>query len=174
MNDAATSLSALITSKRKLSAPEQIEATVHATTGSSTRIFSVVARSPTGEYRCATDDETVSFNPRSGELVLEPVSDPPLRTHRDEFPMSHPVLAMFSPLDLPIWDYTSGYEVVDAWRNGDGVRLEFAGPVGRGHAVVDLENHVAVELRYQDWLYTVRELSTMLHGDIGRPSGCEL
>ncbi|QCU79723.1 hypothetical protein E7744_15545 (plasmid) [Citricoccus sp. SGAir0253] len=168
MNDAATSLSALITSKRRLCAPEQIEATVHATDGRSTRIFHVVARSPTGEYRCATDDETVSFNPRSGELVLEPVNDPPLRTHRHEFPMSHPVLTMFSPLDLPIWDASDNYEVVDAWRNGDSVRLEFAGPVRRGHAIVDLENHVAVELRYLDWLYTVRDLSTTLHGDVGR------
>lgn len=35
---------------------------------------------------------------------------------------------MFSPLDLPIWDYTSNYGIVDAWRNGDSVRLEFAGP----------------------------------------------
>jgi hypothetical protein len=168
VNDAATSLSALITSKRRLSAPEQIEATVHATDGTSTRIFHVIARSPTGEYRSTTDDETVSYNPRTQELVLEPAYDPPLRTNRDEFPMSHPVLAMFSPLDLPIWDYTSNYEVVDAWRNGDSVRLEFAGPVGRGHAIVDLENHVAVELRYLDWLYSVRELSTTLHGDVGR------
>lgn len=35
---------------------------------------------------------------------------------------------MFTPLDLPIWDYTSNYGIVDAWRNGDSVRLEFAGP----------------------------------------------
>lgn len=168
MNDAATSLSALITSKKRLSAPEQIEATVHATDGRSTRIHQVVARSPIGEYRSTSDDETVSYNPRTLELVLEPVGDPPLRTNRDEFPMAHPVLAMFSPLDLPIWDCTSNYEVVDAWRNGDSVRLEFAGPVGRGHAIVDLENHVAVELKYRDWLYAVRDLSTTLHGDVGR------
>ncbi|GAA1121627.1 hypothetical protein [Citricoccus alkalitolerans] len=48
------------------------------------------------------------------------------------------------------------------------VRLEFVGPIGSGHAIVDLENHVAVDLRYQDWLYTVSELSTTLHGDVGR------
>jgi hypothetical protein len=168
MNDAATSLSALITSKGRLSAPEQVEATVHATDGSSTRIFHVVARTPTGEYRSTTDDETVSYNSRTGELVLEPRDAPPLHTHRDEFPFARPVLAMFSPLDLPIWDYTSNYEVVDAWRNGDSVRLEFAGAVGRGHAIVDLQNHVATELRYLNVLYTVRELSITLHGDAGR------
>ncbi|MBB5749005.1 hypothetical protein [Micrococcus sp. TA1] len=168
MNDAATSLSALITSKRRLFAPEQIEATVHATDGNATRIFHVVARTPAGEYRGTNDDESVSYNPHTGELVLEPADAPPLRTHRDEFPMSHPALAMFSPLDLPIWDASTNYEVVDAWRNGDSVRLEFAGQVGCGHAIVDLENHVAVELRYRDWLYTVRDLSTTLHGDLGR------
>jgi hypothetical protein len=168
MNDAATSLSALITSKSRLSAPEQIEAAVHATEGSATRIFHVIARSPAGEYRSTTDDETVSYNPHTGELVLEPADAPSLRTHRDEFPMAHPVLAMFSPLDLPIWDASVNYEVVDAWRNGDSVRLEFAGPVGRGHAIVDLENHVATELLYLDVLYTVRQLSTTLHGDAGR------
>lgn len=168
MNDAATSLSALVTSKSRLSAPEQIEATVHATDGKYTRIHQVVARSPIGEYRSTTDDESVIYNPYTHELVFEPANDPPLRINRDEFPMAHPVLAMFSPLDLPIWDYTSNYEVVDAWRNGDSVRLEFAGPAGRGHAIIDLENHVAVELQYLDWLYTVRDLSTMLHGDIGR------
>ncbi|GAA4770508.1 hypothetical protein GCM10025784_17670 [Citricoccus nitrophenolicus] len=82
--------------------------------------------------------------------------------------MAHPVLAMFSPLDLPIWDYNQNYEVVDAWLNGDRVRLEFAGPVGSGHAIVDLENHVAVELQYLDVLYIVRDLSITLHGDVGR------
>ncbi len=168
MHDAATSLSALITSKRRLSAPEQIEATVHATNGSSTRSFHVIARSPAGDYRSTTDDETVSYNPHTGELVLEPADAPSQRTHRDEFPMSHPVLALFSPLDLPIWDASCNYEVVDAWRNGDSVRLEFAGSIGRGHAIVDLENHVAVELQYLDWLYTVRDLSTTLHGDVGK------
>ncbi|MGD6980805.1 MULTISPECIES: hypothetical protein [Citricoccus] len=171
MKDAATSLSALITSKRRLSVPEQIQATVHATDGSSTRVFDVIARSPTGEYRSITHDETVTYNPRTQELVLEPVYDRALRRHREEFPMARPILAMFSPLDLPIWDHTSNYEVVDAWRTGDNIRLEFAGPAGHGHAIVDLENHIAVELRYLDWLYTVRELSTMLHVDIAGPSG---
>lgn len=168
MNDSATSLSALITSKSRLSAPEQIEATVHATNGKTTRIHQVVARTPDGEYRSSTDDEFVSYNPHTHELIFEPANDPPLRIERHEFPMAHPVLAMFSPLDLPIWDDNQNYEVVDAWRNGGGVRLEFVGPIGRGHAIVDLENHVAVELQYRDWLYTVRDLSITLHGDVGR------
>ncbi|GAA1121810.1 hypothetical protein [Citricoccus alkalitolerans] len=168
MNDAATSLSALITSKSRLSAPEQIEATVQATDGKSTRIHQVIARSPTGEYRSTTDDESVSYNPHTHELVFEPANDPPLRITRDEFPLAFPVLAMFSPLDLPIWDYNHNYEVVDAWSDGDSVRLEFAGSIGSGQAIIDLENHVAVELQYLDWLYTVRDLFITLHGDVGR------
>lgn len=114
-------------------------------------------------------------------IVTEPGHEPFHDTGRDLFPTSPPVLAMLSPLDLPIWGGArDGYRVTSVAPEDEGhIRLNF-GPKddpddlpGSGYVIIDLDSYVATELYYQGSRFSVQSLDTEIPSDTDLPSDAD-
>ncbi|MFB0834256.1 hypothetical protein ACX8Z9_14555 [Arthrobacter halodurans] len=135
---------------------DTVVATVHEAGHGVKSVYDVRARTPTGTFELSTDGFAMSYRPADGQLLSSEggiLSRPAYRPH---FPMTPVVLAMFSPLDLPIWGGPNdNNRVTSATSDGPGlVRLEF-GPRDepddaelKGYAFVDLDLGVVLEMRY--------------------------
>lgn len=157
--DALDHLVSIIASRDAQTGLDEIRASVLAQRGPERRVIQIRARTLEGTYESVEDGLQLIYAPRQNQLTIIEGHQAPVVTERIRFPLAAPVLAMFNPLDLPIWDAEStNYRVVDATRSGDDIRLVFSGPHGQGHAVVDLDSYVAMELSYLNWDYRVQDL----------------
>ncbi|GAA3666401.1 hypothetical protein GCM10023081_01610 [Arthrobacter ginkgonis] len=131
--------------------------------------YDVRARTPEGTFELVSDDNfRMSYRPAEGILLGSEGSETPRQDRRPHFPMTPPVLAMFSPLDLPIWGGPrDNRRVVSAEPDGPGrIRLILGplegpeDPLLGGYAVVDLELGVVLEMRYGDRDYVTTDIRT--------------
>lgn len=89
-------------------------------------------------------------------VVTEAMGAPHRRSNVFRLPSSPPVLGMLSPLDLPIWggQYDGARVTESAAASAGVIRLEFGNKDApreasqRGHALIDLELGVVMELGY--------------------------
>ena len=149
---------------------DMVLAKVHESAGRRIRIeYDVRARTPEGSFELVTDDNfKMSYRPAEGILLGSEGDEEPRQKLWPYFPMTPPVLAMFSPLDLPIWGGPrDNRRVVSAEPDGPGrIRLGFGpldqpdDPLRGGHAVVDLELGVVLEMRYDDRDYVTTDIRT--------------
>lgn len=143
-----------------------VRATVTAA-GAGMRVrYGVTARTPEGSFELVTDGFTMTYFPAQALLLAAEGSERPEPEERALFPMNPPVLAMFSPLDLPIWGGPhDNHRVVSAEPSGqDQMRLEFVStaaptdPDRSGHALIDLNLGITLELRYHGRTYLTTDI----------------
>ncbi|QCU78824.1 hypothetical protein E7744_12280 [Citricoccus sp. SGAir0253] len=158
MADGLEHLVAVIQAAKAWRGRDMITATVDVT-GAVPETFTVRARTPEGTIEASSDHLRVTYHPATRERTVQERGHPPITEVLETFPMQPLVLGMFSPLDLPIW---GGLEpnpsVVAATRDGGLVRLELAGLSSSGHAVVDLDTGIVVDLDYLGRRYTTRQV----------------
>lgn len=136
-------------------------------TGGGMRIhYDVTARTPEGSFELVTDGFKMTYFPAETLLLAAEGRERPQPQGQPLFPMTPPVLAMFSPLDLPIWGGThDNHRVVSAEPSGqDQVRLRFVStaaptdPERSGYAIVDLTLGVTLDLRYHGRTYVASDI----------------
>lgn len=136
-------------------------------TGQGMRVrYGVTARTPEGSFELVTDGFTMTHFPAEALPLAAEGPERPEPEERVLFPMSPPVLVMFSPLDLPIWGGPhDNHRVVSAEPSGqDRMRLDFvstaapADPDRAGYAVIDLPLGIALELRYHGRTYLTTDI----------------
>ena len=117
----------------------------------------------------------MSYRLSDGLLLGAEGGEQPNPEHRPHFPMTPVVLAMFSPVDLPIWGGASdSHRVVSAEPDGKGrVRLDFghrdepSSPVEAGYAIVDLELGIVREMRIGGVDYATSDVRTVPWAPLG-------
>lgn len=138
------------------------------------REYQVTARPHEGvfEYTCRerAGVSAMSYRPAQKLMVLsESGGEPEHVEGRDIFPAGPPVLAMFSPLELPIWGGDrDGQRVTSTSSEGDGaIRLNFA-PKDEpaespraGYAIIDLSSYIATELFYLNSRFTAHDIKSI-------------
>lgn len=138
------------------------------------REYQVSARPDEGRYELSCLERsgtlTMTYHPERKLLIRQDPGEAPVQVEgHDLFPTTPPVLAMFSPLELPIWGgERDGQRVVAAASEGDdAIRLNFAPKdavqdhVGSGYAIIDLSRCIVTELYYNDRRYTIEDITAV-------------
>lgn len=122
----------------------------------------VRARTPGGGFECRSTGLDMTYVPGSGTCIVAVDEGDPEESPQANFPWEPPVLAMFSPLDLPIWGGPNDNHTITGIRQyGAGlVRIDFGhqgdphNADSTGFAIVDLPLGIATQLQYNGRSYT--------------------
>lgn len=138
------------------------------------RKYQVIARPDEDRYeltcREGSRQLSMTYHPGRQLLIRQDPGEAQVRVEgHDLFPTAPPVLAMFSPLDLPIWGGDrDGQRVVAVMSGAAGmIRLNFTPKDapdyldGGGYAIIDLSKCVVTELHYNGRRYKAENITSI-------------